>query len=79
MKITMKVPKSAVSSQEGQLVEWHVEDGGIVEAGAPIYSMEMEKATLDVEAPFRARVRRLAEVGGTYAVGAPIAELEQAD
>lgn len=77
MKITMRVPKSAVSSQEGQLVEWHVEDGATVEAGAPIYSIEMEKATMEIDSPFRATVRHIAKVGETYKVGEPICELDK--
>lgn len=76
MKITMRVPKSAVSSQEGQLAEWHVEDGATVKSGEPLYSIEMEKTTLEIEAPFDAKVTRLATVGETYSVGDPIAELE---
>ena len=79
MKITLRVPKSAVSSQQGQLVQWHVEDGGIVEAGEPIYTIELEKSTLDVEAPFKGSVRRIATAGETYPVGAAIAEFEKVD
>ncbi len=79
MKITLRVPKSAVSSQQGQLVQWHVQDGGIVNAGEPIYTIELEKSTLDVEAPFKGKVRRIADVGETYPVGAPIAEFEKLD
>ncbi len=79
MKITMRVPKSAVSSQEGQLVEWHAEDGAIVEKGRPLYTIEMEKASLDIDAPFLSRVKHLAKVGETYPVGAPLAELDRLD
>ncbi|MEO0997557.1 MAG: lipoyl domain-containing protein [Pseudomonadota bacterium] len=79
MKITLKVPKSAVSSREGRLVEWYVDDGATVEAGAPIYAIELEKAALDIEAPFRGVVRHLATVDEVYAVGDPIAELTRQD
>lgn len=75
MKITMRVPKSAVSSQEGTLAQWHVEDGATVETGQPIYSIEMEKATMAVDAPFKAQVHHIATVGESYAVGEPICEL----
>ena len=79
MKITLRVPKSAVSSQQGQLIQWHVEDGGIVNAGEPIYTIELEKSTLDVEAPFKGSVRHIGTAGETYPVGAPIAEFEKVD
>jgi len=79
MKITLRVPKSAVSSQQGELIEWHVEDGGVVNAGDPIYTIELEKSTLEVPAPFKGSVRRIATVGETYPVGAPIADFEKID
>lgn len=75
MKITLKVPKSAVSSQEGKLLEWYVADGAKVSAGDPIYSIETEKAALDVEAPFAGTVTHIGNEGETYPVGSPIAEL----
>lgn len=75
MKITMKVPKSAVSSQQGTLTEWYVEDGACVAAGQAVYAIEMEKAAMDVESPFDAEVRHLAKVGEIYKVGDPICEL----
>jgi pyruvate/2-oxoglutarate dehydrogenase complex dihydrolipoamide acyltransferase (E2) component len=79
MKITLRVPKSAVSSQQGQLAEWHVEDGGVVNSGDPIYSIELEKTTLEVPAPFKGRISYIATVGETYPVGAPIADFEKID
>lgn len=79
MKITLRVPKSAVSSQEGQLVEWHAADGGIVNSGDPIYTIELEKAALEVPAPFKGRLTHIGTVGETYAVGAPIADFEKVD
>jgi pyruvate/2-oxoglutarate dehydrogenase complex dihydrolipoamide acyltransferase (E2) component len=75
LKITLRVPKSAVSSVKGTLSEWHIEDGGMVAAGDLIYSIELEKAILDVAAPFPGQVHHIATVGDEYPVGAPIAEL----
>jgi pyruvate/2-oxoglutarate dehydrogenase complex dihydrolipoamide acyltransferase (E2) component len=77
MKITLKVPKSAVSAQAGALVEWFVEDGQHVTLGQPLYAIEMEKSVLEVECPFQGTVTRIGVVGETYKVGDPIAEIVQ--
>lgn len=76
-KITLKVPKGAVSMQEGTLVEWFVDDGDPVSLGQPIYAMETEKTTMQIECPFEGTFKRLGEVGNTYKVGHPIAEISQ--
>jgi glutaconyl-CoA/methylmalonyl-CoA decarboxylase subunit gamma len=76
-KFTLKVPKGAVSMQEGTLVEWFVEDGVKVTIGQPIYAIETEKTTLEIECPFEGTFKRLGETGVTYKVGDPIAEIEQ--
>ena len=76
-KITLKVPKAAVSMQEGTLVEWFVEDGDQVSLGQPIYAVETEKTTLEIECPFEGTFKRLGEIGLTYQVGDPIAEITQ--
>ncbi len=77
MKITLKVPKVAVSAQEGSLVEWFVEDGQHVTLGQPLYSIEMEKTIVDIECPFEGTITRIGLVGETYNVGDPIAEIIQ--
>ena len=76
-KITLKVPKAAVSMQEGTLVEWFVGDGAQVSLGQPIYAIETEKTTLEIECPFEGTFKRLGEIGMTYQVGDPIAEITQ--
>lgn len=77
MKITLKVPKAAVSAQEGSLVEWFVDDGQHVTLGQPLYAIEMEKAVLEIECPFAGTITRIGVVGETYKVGDPIAEIVQ--
>jgi pyruvate/2-oxoglutarate dehydrogenase complex dihydrolipoamide acyltransferase (E2) component len=74
-KITLKVPKLAVSMQEGTLVEWYVAAGDTVTIGQRIYSIETEKTTFEVESPFAGVVTPIAVVGETYRVGMPVAEI----
>ena len=76
-KVTLRIPKLAVSAQEGCLREWYVEDGQQVSQGQPLYAIEMEKALVEIECPFAGTVTRIGVVGETYNVGDPIAEIVQ--
>jgi len=71
----LKMPKAAVSMQEGVLAAWLVEDGGSVKEGDPIYTLEIEKSTMDVEAPATGILRHIAQQGVTYKVGEAIGEI----
>jgi len=71
----LKMPKAAVSMQEGVLAAWLVEDGGSVKEGDPIYTLEIEKSTMDVEAPATGILRHIAQQGVTYKVGDAIGEI----
>jgi pyruvate/2-oxoglutarate dehydrogenase complex dihydrolipoamide acyltransferase (E2) component len=75
MTTVLKIPKAAVSMQEGVLVAWIVEDGGSVKEGDPIYTLELEKSTMDVEAPATGILRHLGQQGVTYKVGDAIGEI----
>jgi pyruvate/2-oxoglutarate dehydrogenase complex dihydrolipoamide acyltransferase (E2) component len=48
----------------------------MITAGQPLYELENDKATQEVEAPASGRLRILAEVGVTYQVGAVLAEID---
>lgn len=76
MSTTLRIPKVAVSMREGILTAWLVEDGAAVSEGQPIYSLEIEKSTLDVEAPAAGVLRQLGEAGTTYNVGDVIGEIQ---
>ncbi|NKB42717.1 MAG: dihydrolipoamide acyltransferase [Alphaproteobacteria bacterium] len=76
-KIMLKLPKLAVSMQEGTLREWFVESGAQVTLGQPIYALETEKTTVEIESPFEGTFTCIGEVGETYKVGDPIAEILQ--
>ncbi len=65
----IRIPKIGVSMTEATLVEWHVADGGAVEAGQPLYSIEMEKATNEIVAAVSGRLEVIGEVGTVYQVG----------
>jgi glutaconyl-CoA/methylmalonyl-CoA decarboxylase subunit gamma len=74
-KMVLKLPKLAVSMREGTLTEWLVTTGDSVTIGQPLYVIETEKTTSEVESPFAGVITTIAETGQTYPVGTPIAEI----
>jgi pyruvate dehydrogenase E2 component (dihydrolipoamide acetyltransferase) len=69
------MPKIGMEMTEGTLATWLAEEGAVIEKGQPLYEMETDKVTTEIESPAAGRLRRIAEEGRTYAVGDPVAEL----
>ncbi|MUV90143.1 hypothetical protein GJ629_09790 [Halapricum sp. CBA1109] len=64
------VPSFDDGSEDGTLVDWHVETGGTVEEGERLVDIETDKSVVEVAAPERMAVtERLATAGDTVAVG----------
>lgn len=78
MPTTLRIPKAAVSMQEGTLAQWLVPDGASVTIGQPIYTLELEKSTIDITAPDAGVLRQSAATGQAYKVGAVIGEIDGA-
>jgi pyruvate/2-oxoglutarate dehydrogenase complex dihydrolipoamide acyltransferase (E2) component len=78
MSTTLTIPKLQMSTTEGTLAEWLVEDGEIVEEGQPIYSLETDKSVQDIEAPAAGKLTQKATAGETYPVGTEIGEISPA-
>lgn len=74
-KMILKLPKLAVSMQDGTLVEWLIASGDIVAVGQPIYAIETEKTSTEVQSPFAGTITTIGAVGESYKVGTPIAEI----
>lgn len=75
MSVEVRIPQIGFSTQEGTLTEWLVPDGGKVEAGKPLYTLELDKSVQEVEAPASGTLKVHAEVGQVYAVGTLVAEI----
>lgn len=75
MSTEVRIPQIGFSAQEGTLAEWLVADGGKVEAGKPLYTLELDKSVQEVEAPASGTLKIHAAAGEVYAVGALIAEI----
>lgn len=71
----LKMPKLGMEMTEGVLSKWLVDDGDAVEKGQPIYEIETDKVSNEIEAPVAGTLRRIGLEGETYEVGSTIAEL----
>lgn len=76
MATEILLPKIGFSMNEGQIAEWLAKDGDKVVEGQPLFSLEADKSTNEVEAPASGRLRILAEPGETYEVGAVLGHIE---
>jgi len=57
---------------EGTIADWYVADGAQVTQGMPLYVLETEKISMDVEAQATGTVRHLAPAGASFAPGTVI-------
>lgn len=74
MATIMRMPELAANTPEATLVEWLVKEGGRVNAGDAIATVETAKAIVDIEAEVGGVVLRLTVEDGTdVQVGHPIA------
>jgi pyruvate/2-oxoglutarate dehydrogenase complex dihydrolipoamide acyltransferase (E2) component len=69
MSVEILLPKLGFSMNEGTLAEWLVADGGQAVEGEPLYALESEKSTQEVDSPASGTLRIIAEIGETYEVG----------
>lgn len=76
MAFEVLLPKIGFSMTEGLLAEWLVDDGADVVEGMPLYALESDKSTQEVECPANGKLRILKEIGETYDVGTILATIE---
>ena len=69
------LPKLGFSMNEGVLVEWLVADGAPVREGEPLFLLESDKSTQEVDAPASGTLKIIVPAGETYDVGTVIGEL----
>jgi len=76
MATEVLLPKLGFSMNEGVLAEWLVANGDQAVEGEPLYALESEKSTQEVESPASGQLRIIAEAGETYEVGTLLAVIE---
>jgi pyruvate/2-oxoglutarate dehydrogenase complex dihydrolipoamide acyltransferase (E2) component len=76
MATDILLPKIGFSMNEAQVAEWLSKDGDQVTEGEPLYLLEADKSTNEVEAPASGKLHIIAEVGETYEVGTILGRIE---
>ena len=76
MAFEILLPKLGFSMTEGQVAEWLIDDGGDVSEGQPLYSLEADKSTNEVEAPASGKLKIVAQPGETMEVGSVLGYIE---
>ncbi len=76
MSTEIILPKIGFSMTEGVLAEWLATDGAAVTEGQPLFAVESEKSTNEIESPASGTLRIKGVTGETYQVGDIIGTIE---
>ncbi len=76
MSTEILLPKIGFSMNEAQIQEWLVADGGQVEAGQPLLTIESDKSVTEIEAPASGLLRILVQPEVTIEVGTLLGRIE---
>ena len=75
MSTEVLLPKIGFSMSEGEVAEWLVADGQDVAEGQPLFLLESDKSTNEIEAPTSGTLRILIAAGETHEVGTVLATI----
>src|SRR5438477_3686618 len=73
MAVEIKVPRLGQGMESGTVVKWLKSEGERVEKGEPLYELDTEKVTQEVESDFSGVLLKIAVPEGEVPVGATIA------
>jgi pyruvate/2-oxoglutarate dehydrogenase complex dihydrolipoamide acyltransferase (E2) component len=77
MRIKLKLVRVGMNMTEATIAQWFKQPGERFAAGEPLYAIETEKVTQDVEATAPGMlVEILAPVGTDVVVGAPVCSVD---
>jgi pyruvate/2-oxoglutarate dehydrogenase complex dihydrolipoamide acyltransferase (E2) component len=76
MSVEILLSKIGFSMNEGQIAEWLAADGNHDTEGQPLFSLEADKSTNEVEAPATGTLGIVAKVGEIYEVGTVLGYIE---
>ena len=76
MATEVLLPKIGFSMNEGTLAEWLVPDGGQAVEGQPLFALESDKSTNEVDSPASGTLKIVKEAGEIYEVGTVLAIIE---
>ena len=75
MPVEVILPKVDMDMEKGKVGVWLAAPGDFVEAGAPLFEIETDKAAMEVEAPASGHLHHCAPAGTEAPIGAPVAWL----
>lgn len=75
MATDVLMPQLGQAMETGVIVAWHVGDGELVNEGAPLLTIEADKAAFDIEAPASGRIWHHVAAGAEADVGAVLATI----
>lgn len=75
MSYDVLLPKLGFSMNEGMLANWLKADGEAVTEGEPLFELESDKSTQEVESPASGVLRIIKSPGETYEVGTVLATI----
>ncbi|MEX1337999.1 dihydrolipoamide acetyltransferase family protein [Hydrogenibacillus schlegelii] len=74
--ITVKLPDIGEGIHEGEIVQWLVRPGDVVEEDAPLVEVQTDKAVTEIPSPVAGTVQALlADEGAIVAVGTPLVRI----
>jgi pyruvate/2-oxoglutarate dehydrogenase complex dihydrolipoamide acyltransferase (E2) component len=76
MATEVLLPKVSFTMAEGQVTEWLVADGAAVTEGQPLFLLEADKSSNEVEAPATGTLRILKPAGEIYETGTLLGMIE---
>lgn len=77
MIVSLKLPRYGTNMEEATIAKWHVQPGDAFKAGEPLYDIETEKVTTEVEAPCNGRlIAILANADDIVQVGGVVCKIE---
>jgi pyruvate/2-oxoglutarate dehydrogenase complex dihydrolipoamide acyltransferase (E2) component len=76
MATEILLPQIGFTMTEGEIAEWLAADGDTVTEGQPLFTLEADKSTNEVEAPATGTLRIIKEAGETYDVGTVLGTIE---
>src|SRR6516162_10051478 len=77
MPVDLKVPSVGESITEGTLARWLKHDGDFVQANEPLFELETEKATTEINAPVAGKLQTKVAEGATVAVGSIVGQIDE--
>ncbi|MFI4937235.1 MAG: dihydrolipoamide acetyltransferase family protein [Candidatus Berkiellales bacterium] len=74
---TFYLPDLGEGLPDGEIVKWHVKEGGIIKADGPLVAIETAKAVVEVPSPYEGKIVKLyAEEGDIVPTGSPLVDFE---